>query len=356
MIMGLSAALMVATVALTGYLAPSGEPAPVDVPSAEHEDDPVAEQPIPDGCATGMRLSGTFLQPHLAADWSVADWTAEFNDLRQACITEVVLQWTADSRARTAVYDTSLAGYTQPAGPDVVANALVAAESAGIQVYLGLQTNDDWWQRYSGDSEWLAGEAAVARALLADLAHRYAHHQALAGWYVPFEVDNWHHTTRAEWDSLSSFYAAVSDRARALTPELPLIIAPFFNPAGGLPPAEWTEMWTAILSGGHVDVIALQDGVGAGNTITAQLATWFAATRDAIDRAGGRTQLWADTETFTPEFQPMPIRDVVANMAAVNGYVSRYWSFSYNHYQSPRQAGAAHHQAYLAYLTRGAVD
>lgn len=355
MVAGLSAATLVTAVALTGQHAPSGA-MPAGVPSAEYEDEAVPDQRIGDGCVAGMRLSGTFMQPHLAATWSVADWTEEFNDLRQACITEVVLQWTADSRAQTAVYPTNLPGYTQPTQHDVVANALVAAESVGIQVYLGLQTNDDWWQRYSGDAEWLAGEATVARTLLDELTHRYGHHQALAGWYVPFEVDNWHHTTRADWDVLSSFYAAVSDRARALTPELPLIIAPFFNPAGGLTPAEWTEMWTAILSGGHIDVIALQDGVGAGNTTTDQLAGWFAATHDAIDRAGARTQLWADTETFTPDFQPMPIRDVVANMAAVAGYVSRYWSFSYNHYQSPRQVGSAYHQEYLAYLTRGVAD
>ena len=355
MVTGLSAALLLAVV-LAGHLAVRGERAPAPIPSAEHQDEAVAEQPTPDECAAGMRLSGTFLQPQLAADWSVADWMAEFNDLRQACITEVVVQWTADSRARTAVYPTNLAGYTRSTQHDVVANALTAAESAGIKVYLGLQTNDDWWQTYSADPGWLAGEAAIAQAVLDELAQRYGHHQALAGWYVPFEVDNWHHTSRANWDALSAFYTAVSNRTRTATPELPLIIAPFFNPAGGLTPESWTEMWTVILSGVHIDVIALQDGVGAGNTTTDQLATWFGATREAIDRAGARTQLWADTETFTPDFQPMPVRQVVANMAAVNGYVSRFWSFSYNHYQSPRQVGPIHHRAYLGYLASGDVD
>lgn len=309
-----------------------------------------------DECAAGPRLSGTFLQPYLAAGWSVSDWADEFRALNEACITEVVLQWTADSGAHTAVYPTGLSGYTQSAEQDLVGNALAAADSVGMQIYLGLQVNDEWWNNYTGNAEWLAGEAAVAQALLDDLAHRYREHQSLAGWYLPFEVDNWHHPSQPAWDALSSFYAGVASRARALTPGLPVVIAPFFNPAGGLAPAQWTEMWATILSGGHIDVIALQDGVGAGHATTDQLATWFAATRAAIEQAGTSTELWADTETFTPGSQPMAVRDVVANMAAVDGYVSRYWSFSYNHYQSPRQVGPLYHQAYLGYLATGTVD
>jgi hypothetical protein len=307
-------------------------------------------------CPASPRLSGTFIQPYLAAGWSVSDWVDEFQALKQACIAEVVLQWTADSGKQTAVYPTRLTGYTQTGQEDLVENALTAADSVGVQIYLGLQVNDEWWNTYTGDAAWLAGEAAVATFLLDELAHRYGGHDSLAGWYVPFEVDNWHHPARSNWETLSSFYSSVSQRARALTPGSPVVVAPFFNPAGGLAPAQWTEMWVTILSGGHIDVIALQDGVGAGHATADQLATWFAATRAAIDQAGAGTELWADTETFTIDLQPMAVRDVVAHMAAVEGYVSRFWSFSYNHYQSPRQVGPHYHQAYLGYLATGTVD
>jgi hypothetical protein len=321
-----------------------------------HEGEAMSEPQTPDRCPTGPRLSGTFIQPNLAAGWTVADWIDEFRVLQQACISEVAVQWTADSGSRTAVFPTNLAGFTHSLEQDLVGNALTAADVVGMQVYLGLQVNDEWWSTYTSSSDWLAGEAAVATSLLDDLAHRYGGRHSLAGWYVPFEVDNWHHPDRVNWQALSSFYAEVSRRVEARTPGSPVVVAPFFNPAGGLTPANWTRMWAVILSGGHIDVIALQDGVGAGHATADQLATWFAATRAAIDQAGVETELWADTETFTTDFQPMAVRDVVAHMAAVDGYVSRFWSFSYNHYQSPRQVGAHYHQAYLGYLATGTVD
>ena len=51
----------------------------------------------------------------------------------------------------------------------------------------------------------------------------------------------------------------------------------------------------------------------------------------------------------------MDIGSVVQDMIVVQPYVTRYWSFSYDHYQSPQQVGPALHRTYLDYLTTGAV-
>jgi hypothetical protein len=112
-------------------------------------------------------------------------------------------------------------------------------------------------------------------------------------------------------------------------------------------------MWAAILPAAPIDAIALQDGVGAGHASAEQLPAWFAATAAAIKTSGVDTELWATTETFTPGFGSMDIGSVVDDMVAVQPYVSRYWGFSYDHYQSPQQVGPALHQAYLDYLRTG---
>ncbi|SEG96581.1 F5/8 type C domain-containing protein [Nonomuraea solani] len=305
-------------------------------------------------CAATPRFAGSFLQPGLGDTWSPATWDQELGYLTRACMSELVLQWTADSKAGTAVYPSAL--YGQSTATDVVGAALSAADRAGMTVYLGLQVNDDWWNTYANDPAWLAGQAAVAKNLADDLWEKYRTHASLAGWYLSFEVDNWNFTTTASQNAMAAFYQEVADHLHALSPGKPVVISPFFNTAGGLTTAQWQSMWTSILTASPIDVIALQDGVGAGHASVGQLAAWFAATKNAITAARPATKLWADTETFNLDFQPMAIKGVVDDMRAVQPYVTSYWSFSYDHYQSPLQVPAIHDRTYRDYLATGSVE
>ena len=306
-------------------------------------------------CTTEPQLTGSFLQPWLVEGWTAEQWDAEFRLLREACIFEVVLQWTADSGANTAIYPSSILAAGPTDGHDALGLALSAGERAGIDVYVGLQVNEQWWRTYASDRTWLAAEAELAQRLIDELWTTYGEARSFAGWYVPFEVDNWHFEEPDSWDGMASFYAAVGKHAKRVAPNLPVVISPFFNPAGGLSASGWAEMWAKILPAAPIDVIALQDGVGAGHASAEQLAPWFAATAAAIKTSGADTELWATTETFTPEFNPMDIDAMIQDMIAVQPYVTRYWSFSYDHYQSPQQVGPAFHRTYVDYVTTGVL-
>lgn len=63
------------------------------------------------------------------------------------CLDQLVLQWSADSKAHTTVYPTNLTAagytYTQNTTHDVVGRALTHADANGAHVYVGLQTNSD---------------------------------------------------------------------------------------------------------------------------------------------------------------------------------------------------------------------
>jgi len=300
-------------------------------------------------------LRGSFLQPALGDAWTLKQWRDEFQYMKDARLDQMVLQWTADSKAKTTIYPSGVAGYTQNTQHDVVDRALDAADASGAQVYLGLQINDDWWTKYLSDKTWLNNEAKVANVLADDLWRRYRHHESLTGWYLAFEVDNVA-STSAEWDNLVAFYRAVGNHLHELTPGKPILISPFFNTEAELSPSQWQTMWEYVLKRSPIDILALQDGVGAGHATKAQLPEWFSAVRNAIQNSRPRMQFWVDTETFTADSEPRAIHSIVNDMRAVQPYVSSYLSFSFNHYMSPQQVNPLYYQTYLDYLATGKVE
>jgi len=313
-------------------------------------------------CTTTPRLAGSFIQPALADGWTNTQLANEYTYLTNACMTTQVIQWTADSKHHTATYSTGLSGYTKSTSTEVPDRILSKAETAGVSVYVGLQINDDWWTNYADNATWLASEATLAKNLADELYANYGPYDSFAGWYLPFEADNLHFQTTTQQDALAGFYADVIGHLHTLSPGLPVVTSPFYNAnlTGTLDPTGWQSMWTRILGTAPIDAIVLQDGVGAGHATSTQLASWFSATKNAITAARPATLLYDDVETFilgASGFQPMPIKDVVTDMAVVSSYVSGYWAFSYDHYQSPLAPYSTYYDAtYRNYLTNAVVE
>ena len=322
---------------------------------------PVTSANATDPCDTGPRLSGTFVQPALIDGWTNTQLNTEFGHLDDACIDTHILQWTADSGAHTAIFDTGLSGYTQNTSTDVVDRLLSKAEAWDKSVIVGLQVNQECFTKGVSDLTWLGDQADVAMALADELYDNYGDYESFDGWYLPFEVDNLNFQTSTQWDRLGAFYDEVIDHLHTLAPGLPVVVAPFYNDAlsGTISPATWQDMWESILGDADIDIISLQDGVGAGHAAVGDLADWFSATRAAITAARPATQLISDTETFIfgpGGLQPMPLNSVIADLQAVSTYVDDYWAFAYDHYQSPLSVPAAYHATYLDYLDTGVVE
>lgn len=135
------------------------------------------------------------------------------------------------------MYLSGLAGYTESTGTDVLSRVLSAADTTGITEYIGLAINSDWWTNYA-NSAWLTSQATTANALADDVYTNYGSHSSFGGWYIPFKVDNWNLTTTSRWSAMATFYTTFANHLHALTHGLPVIIAPFFNTAGGRRPGE----------------------------------------------------------------------------------------------------------------------
>ncbi len=304
---------------------------------------------------SGPALRGSFLQPALGDAWTLKQWRDEFHYMKDARLDQMVIQWTADSKEKTTIYPSGVAGYKQNTEHDVVERALHSADARGAQVYLGLQINDDWWTKYLTDKPWLQNEAKAANVLADDLWKRYGQHGSLTGWYLGFEVDNVA-STPAEWDNLVAFYRTVGNHLHKLTSGKPIVISPFFSTTSDLSPSQWQTMWEYVLKRSPLDVLALQDGVGVAHASKEQLPEWFSAVQNAIQNSRPRMQFWANAETFTMDSEPRPIRSIVNDMCAVRPYVSSYLSFSFNHYLSPQQVNPLYYRTYLDYVATGRIE
>jgi hypothetical protein len=158
-----------------------------------------------------------------------------------------------------------------------------------------------------------------------------------------------------------SFYNTVTNHVHSVAPGMKVMISPFYNVSFGMSSTAWDAMWQYILSRTSIDIVALQDGVGAGHATTAQLSTWFGAMDDAITTSRPSTALWSDVETFqfTPFLEPMPTQLMVADMNAEAPYVSDFVSFSFTHYispQSPQVPSPLYYSTYRDYVVNGSVE
>ncbi len=304
---------------------------------------------------------GTFIQWYLVKDWTDARWQSEFRNLKAAGMTIVVLEPTVDSQAHVAYYPTTMPGYTLAAGyGDIVDACLRNAQNAGIQVFLGLNFNDDWWRKGASDPSWLDAQMDVGNAAATELYRKYFHHynRAFRGWYWAWEVDNLNFQT----DKQQSVLAAALDRnvryLHKLTPHLPVMFCPFMNSKVGTPEV-YAAMWRNVFSHtslGRGDIFCPQDCVGAGGLRLEEVPAWFRALGKCVASVPG-LRFWSDTETFDQaDWSSAPLSRFVAQLKAVQPYVEHSLTFAYSHYYSPNIANGGYHRSYLNYIRAGALD
>lgn len=289
------------------------------------------------------RLEGTFLQFW----WGMRDvapeqWEREATAMQTAGLRIIILQWIqADGK-----------NLYEP--PDPFPQLLDIAHQQKMQVVFGLRHDSRWWREW-GNAEYLLAEAresiAVARAV-----HRlYGKHPVFAGFYIPYEI--WDGSfTKAQVAQMTQFLRTVGYACRQIAPSKPVFVAPFF--AGLLPPERFEQLWLALLKDKPVDVVALQDGVGArgwDEEIEKRVPPYFAAMQKACRQRG--VKLWCDLECFRltnnvpsrPAFAPASAERIVRQLKAVSPYVERVVTFDFYHYMSPYR-GEAQRALYEGYL------
>lgn len=289
-------------------------------------------------------IEGTFLQFHTGMrEVSATQWAKELDAMRTARMRMIILQWTqADGKN---LFDP----------PDPFPTILDLAHRRGMKFIFGLRYDGRWWREW-GSAEYLREEAKQSASLAREVHRRYGKHPAFAGFYIPYEL--WDGSfTEAQTESLCELLQAIGSACRQIAPGKLVLLAPFF--AGLLPPERFEQLWTSLLQGKSVDVVALQDGVGArgwDEQIEQRVPPYFAAMQRACKQRGVR--LWCDLECFRltnnnpsrPAFAPASAERIVRQLKAVSPYVERIVTFDFYHYMSPYR-GEAQKALYKGYLS-----
>jgi hypothetical protein len=285
--------------------------------------------------------TGTFTQPGSVDNYTPEMWGQEFNSMKELGINLWIYQWVGDSKNKTTIYPTRLTGYTQTTRDDQVELALSFAQKYGLQVFLGLVFNDDWWQKEGTDRDWLLHEAqemnAVADELYASYFTRYP--DTFAGWYINWEMDNFagYNRRAKQKENMIEALQLVSDHLEGLNPSLPSSIAPFFNAAGGAAAQAYGEFCYEVMSKTGVDILMLQDGIGVEHATLDQLPEWYQQVCAGV-RAAGKL-CWSDLENFATDSDgnliPAPTERVIQQHQIAAQYVDRIVTFSFISYMSP---------------------
>lgn len=288
-------------------------------------------------------IEGTFLQFQTGMrEVSSAQWAQELDAMCAVKIHTIILQWTqADGK-----------NLFEP--PDPFPAMLNLAHQRRMKFIFGLRHDNRWWSEW-GNAEYLREEARESVALAREVYRRYGKHPAFAGFYIPYEL--WDGSfTDAQLKSLRELLHTVGTVCRQIAPNKPVFLAPFF--AGLLSPERFEQLWLKLLQGRPVDVVALQDGVGArgwDDQIEERVVPYFAAMQRACRQQG--VKLWCDLECFRltnanpsrPQFAPASAERVMRQLRVVSPYVERVVIFDFYHYMSPYR-GEAHKALYEGYL------
>lgn len=233
-------------------------------------------------------------------------------------------------------------------------HVLDAAQALGMQVFLGLGLDPSYWQGRFDPVQAAADNVAVMERL----QELYGASPALAGWYLPEEIDD-RNFIRPEVHEAAMQYLAAMVQAVRERDGRPVMVAPYFGIAPNGP--AYAAWWDTTLSRAKVDIIALQDGVGTRRTTAEEGVPVFEALAEVARRHG--VTLWSDLEVFEQihgwpvddrpwQAVPAGIEQLLRQLELEAPLVEKIVVFDFTHYMSPRLGGAAEtlYRDYQAYL------
>ncbi|WP_312935792.1 DUF4434 domain-containing protein [Pseudomonas sp.] len=203
------------------------------------------------GCAPATGLQGSFLQLWKShADLTPAQWRARLSAMADMGCQTLTLQWVG-----------LIGGASAWMAPEALLRTVFdIAHDEGMKVQVGLPCDNAWWQALSADP---SGQAAFFDASLAAAQHYMAsapwpRHRAFAGWYIPYELEQYHWATLDRQQRLAQWLQGFSSSAIQHSGRTPAISTYFSVLAtqGSL-----SQLWRVLLDTAPLRPL-VQDGVG----------------------------------------------------------------------------------------------
>ncbi len=285
--------------------------------------------------ATGGSIAGTSDLPLLGA------FVAVTNGQEPQYWDKVIVQMAA-LQMKVAIVQTE--SYLVPGSngrnavtTDRLQAVLDAGAREGVEIWMGValpeRGNGDL--TLAKDANFIDGVVAATKTS-ADLVNsRFKNSRAWAGWYLPLEFWTPDESGLGELpryvDEGSAYLKSVND--------LPVLVSPFISTLG-VDPQLTESAFTSLLLAADVDVVALQDGVGArkisAGDLSVRVTPWLEAVQRACESAGCET--WLNGESFygvAPSVAALPSNfsqqlavATSRSVPAISFEFSNYWLLS----------------------------
>jgi hypothetical protein len=271
-----------------------------------------------------------------------SDWERVLDAMREANLRTIIVQYLR--------HDDEDLYSTNPAAFDATEKILTYCDAhSGMRVFLGLGYVEAWYTQFD-KPEFLHTLADKNQKLATFAWTRYGgRHKSLAGWYIPQEMWNRNYTDDEIRNLREIYYAPVSKHCKKLSSDLPVAVAPFFNPSEDYlkeeKPSENAEKFAAsyarFLEGAKIDIVMLQDHVGAVNVspndFDGKIKPYYAAfKRLCLPRV---KEFWADVEAFytvdKDHRRPADPDRFLRQLKTVSPFVTRSVAFEFFHYMNP---------------------
>ena len=243
-------------------------------------------------------LTGTFLQLFGKDNWSEAQWDEFLTEIKDVGMNTLIVQYTAFKNAYNNItWFNSANTFTATKSKHTLERVLASAQRKGIEVHIGLHFDDTYWQHQT-DVAWLQTQANYCIVIAEEIQAQFGTHVAFKGWYIPHEPEpNAYNTDEKVRLFREHFVDRISNRLHQLNNK-PVSIAAFWNSSLSTP--EQLQHFMAELSKSNLQIIMLQDGVGAQHVTLERLASYYEAAQRGLfeENKNYKGVFWSDLETF----------------------------------------------------------
>lgn len=247
---------------------------------------------------TPKALTGTFVQLFGKDDWSEAQWDEFLTEIKDLGMNTLIVQYTAFKNASNNItWFNSANTFTATKSKHTLERVLASAQRKGIEVHIGLHFDDTYWQHQT-DVAWLQTQANYCIAIAEEIQAQFGTHVAFKGWYIPHEPEpNAYNTDEKVRLFREHFVDRISNRLHQLNNK-PVSIAAFWNNSLSTP--EQLQHFMAELSKSNLQIVMLQDGVGAQHVTLERLASYYEAAQRGLfeENKNYKGVFWSDLETF----------------------------------------------------------
>lgn len=193
-----------------------------------------------------------FYQPQLRdREVAQAQWPSVFAQVRARGFDTLVVQWTQYGDA-----------FGDPAGHAWLLQRVREAHAAGLRIVLGLDSDPAFFRRQEASPVALDTYLRMLSRRNAEAARRWVDDlgsAAVAGWYLPIEIDDRRWRDPAVRRQLLDYLAAERRRLDGIA-QRPVYVTSFF--AGNMTPSRYAELLADVQRSGVR--VWVQDGAGTG--------------------------------------------------------------------------------------------